>query len=42
MSWKTYVRQCEIITTLSAGGLVAAPSIAELAGEMKDSVETYF
>ncbi|MBT3552134.1 MAG: 4-hydroxyphenylacetate 3-monooxygenase, oxygenase component [Rhodospirillaceae bacterium] len=42
MFWKMYVRQCEIITTLGAGGLVAAPSMAELAGEMKDSVETYF
>ena len=37
-----YKRQCEIIRTLGAGGLVAAPSIKELAGEAKDLVETYF
>jgi 4-hydroxyphenylacetate 3-monooxygenase oxygenase component len=40
--WEMYKRQCEIIRTLGAGGLVAAPSINELAGEAKDLVETYF
>ena len=42
MFWKMYNRQCEIINTLAAGGLVAVPSFAEVAGELKDNVETYF
>ena len=37
-----YNRQCEIITTLGAGGLVAVPSFAEVAGELKGDVEKYF
>ena len=42
MFWKMYNRQCEILNTLAAGGMVAAPSVDELAGEMKEIVETYF
>lgn len=42
MFWKFYNRQSEIINTLGAGGLVGVPSIAELAGEVKDDVEKYF
>lgn len=42
MYWKMYTRQCEILKTLGAGGLVSAPSIAELSGDMKEGVETYF
>lgn len=42
MYWKMYNRQCEIINTLGAGGLVAVPSFAEVAGELKDNVATYF
>ena len=46
-TWQTfffemYNRQCEIITTLGAGGLVAVPSFAEIAGDLKDDVEKYF
>ena len=46
-SWQTfffemYNRQCEIITTLGAGGLVAVPSFAEIAGDLKEDVEKYF
>jgi 4-hydroxyphenylacetate 3-monooxygenase len=40
--WQFYNRQCEIITTLGAGGLVAVPSFAEVAGELKEDVEKYF
>ena len=40
--WQMYNRQCEIITTLGAGGLVAVPSFAEVAGELKGDVEKYF
>jgi 4-hydroxyphenylacetate 3-monooxygenase len=40
--WKMYNRQCEIVTTLGAGGLVAVPSFAEIAGELKEDVEKYF
>ena len=42
MFWKLYNRQCEIINTLGAGGLVGVPSYAELAGEVKGDVEKYF
>lgn len=42
MFWKMYNRQCEILATLGAGGLVAVPSFAELAGEVRHDVETYF
>ena len=42
MFWKLYNRQCEIINTLGAGGLVGVPSFAELAGEAKGDVEKYF
>jgi len=46
-TWQTfffemYNRQCEIITTLGAGGLVAVPSFAEIAGDLKEDVEKYF
>ena len=39
---KMFVRVCEIIQTLGAGGLVAVPSYAELAGPAAADVETYF
>jgi len=39
---KMFVRMCEIIQTLGAGGLVAVPSYAELSGPMRKDVETYF
>ncbi len=42
MFWKMYNRQCEIMNTLAAGGMVAVPSFAEVAGELKENVETYF
>ena len=42
MFWKFYNRQCEIINTLGAGGLVGVPSFAELAGEVRRDVEKYF
>jgi 4-hydroxyphenylacetate 3-monooxygenase len=42
MFWKFYNRQCEIINTLGAGGLVGVPSFAELAGGAKKDVEKYF
>ena len=42
MYWRMYNRQCEIVNTLGAGGLVAVPSYAEVAGELKDNVEMYF
>ncbi len=42
MYWKMYNRQCEIVNTLGAGGLVAVPSYAEVAGKLKDNVEKYF
>ena len=46
-TWQTfffemYNRQCEIITTLGAGGLVAVPSFAEIAGDLKEDVDKYF
>ena len=46
-TWQTfffemYNRQCEIITTLGAGGLVAVPSFAEIAGDLKEDAEKYF
>ncbi len=37
-----YNRQCEILNTLGAGGLVAVPSYAEVAGELKEIVKMYF
>ena len=42
MFWKMYNRQCEILSTLGAGGLVGVPSYAEIAGEVKQDVEKYF
>jgi 4-hydroxyphenylacetate 3-monooxygenase len=36
-----FIRACEIIQLLGAGGLVAAPSYAELAGPAAADVETY-
>ncbi len=39
---KMFVRACEIIQTLAAGGLVAVPSYAETAGPVWPDVERYF
>jgi 4-hydroxyphenylacetate 3-monooxygenase len=39
---KMFIRMCEIVQTLGAGGLVAVPSYAELNGPMKADVEKYF
>src|SRR5271166_5164618 len=39
---KMFVRMCEIIQLLGAGGLVAVPSYAELAGRVAADVATYF
>jgi 4-hydroxyphenylacetate 3-monooxygenase len=39
---KMFIRMCEIIQTLGAGGLVAVPSYAELNGPIAADVETYF
>jgi len=39
---KMFVRMCEIIQTLGAGGLVAVPSFAELSGSEAADVTTYF
>jgi 4-hydroxyphenylacetate 3-monooxygenase len=39
---KMFIRMCEIIQILGAGGLVAVPSYAELSGPMARDVETYF
>jgi 4-hydroxyphenylacetate 3-monooxygenase len=39
---KMFVRACEIIQTLGAGGLVAVPSYAETAGAVWPDVERYF
>src|SRR3954467_7696829 len=39
---KMFIRMCEIIQTLGAGGLVAVPSYAELSGPMGADVATYF
>jgi len=38
---KMFVRACEIIQTLGAGGLVAVPSYAELGGPAAADVATY-
>ena len=38
---KMFIRACEIIQILGAGGLVAVPSYAELAGPAASDVETY-
>src|SRR5258708_22687910 len=38
---RMFVRACEIIQLLGAGGLVAVPSYAELAGPAAADVETY-
>jgi 4-hydroxyphenylacetate 3-monooxygenase len=39
---KMFIRMCEIIQTLGAGGLVAVPSYAELKGPVAADVATYF
>jgi 4-hydroxyphenylacetate 3-monooxygenase len=39
---RMFVRMCEIIQLLGAGGLVAVPSYAELAGPAAADVTTYF
>jgi len=39
---KMFVRMCEIIQILGAGGLVAVPSFAELDGSAATDVTTYF
>jgi 4-hydroxyphenylacetate 3-monooxygenase len=39
---KMFVRMCEIIQLLGAGGLVAVPSYAELQGPAASDVATYF
>ena len=39
---KLFPRMCEIIQLLGAGGLVSVPSYADLQGEAKTDVETYF
>jgi 4-hydroxyphenylacetate 3-monooxygenase len=39
---KMFIRMCEIIQILGAGGLVAVPSYAELDGPMAADVRTYF
>jgi 4-hydroxyphenylacetate 3-monooxygenase len=39
---KMFVRACEIIQTLGAGGLVAVPSYAETGSEAWEDVERYF
>lgn len=39
---KMFIRMCEIIQTMGAGGLVAVPSYSELDGEVPDDVEKYF
>jgi 4-hydroxyphenylacetate 3-monooxygenase len=38
---KMFVRACEIIQIMGAGGLVAVPSYAELGGPAAADVETY-
>ena len=35
---KMFIRMCEIIQTLGAGGLVAVPSYAELSGPILEGV----
>ena len=39
---KMFVRMCEIIQILGAGGLVAVPSYAELGGPAAADVTAYF
>ena len=39
---KMFVRMCEIIQTMGAGGLVAVPSYAETTSAVWDDVERYF
>jgi 4-hydroxyphenylacetate 3-monooxygenase len=39
---RMFVRMCEIVQILGAGGLVAVPSYAELAGPAAADVSTYF
>jgi 4-hydroxyphenylacetate 3-monooxygenase len=39
---KMFIRMCEIVQILGAGGLVAVPSYAELSGPVGKDVETYF
>jgi 4-hydroxyphenylacetate 3-monooxygenase len=38
---KMFIRACEIIQTLGAGGLVMVPSYAELAGPAAEDIRTY-
>ncbi|HZS83142.1 MAG TPA: 4-hydroxyphenylacetate 3-monooxygenase, oxygenase component [Stellaceae bacterium] len=39
---KMFIRMCEIVQILGAGGLVAVPSYAELTGPLAADVRTYF
>ncbi len=39
---KMFIRMCEIVQTLGAGGLVAVPSYAELSGGLAEDVRKYF
>lgn len=39
---KMFVRMCEIIQLLGAGGLVGVPSLAEFDGPRKEDIETYY
>jgi 4-hydroxyphenylacetate 3-monooxygenase len=39
---KMFIRMCEIIQTLGAGGLVAVPSYAETTSPVWDDVQKYF
>jgi 4-hydroxyphenylacetate 3-monooxygenase len=39
---KMFIRMCEIVQTLGAGGLVAVPSYAELNSPVRADVEKYF
>jgi 4-hydroxyphenylacetate 3-monooxygenase len=39
---KMFIRMCEIVQTLGAGGLVSVPSYAELSGPVGKDVEMYF
>ena len=39
---RMFIRMCEVIQILGAGGLVAVPSYAEFGGPLARDVETYF
>jgi 4-hydroxyphenylacetate 3-monooxygenase len=39
---KMFIRMCEIIQIMGAGGLVAVPSFAELTSAVREDVATYF